>query len=201
MLDEDALDKQTIERVFNVIRESQKITPYWRPVAPIIATQRGKVLYPLSVEVANALLRICACLDQDRLHDSFFSENLSLFTRYAQWLRARIVRGRTAEGKNFRGWHSEHVNDINKVHTWETSQVLLYLHSCEAMLQDHIARKALVESACKVGAERVAFTHCPPERRKVPSADWTLKSTPFCTSNVRRTRISPRTRFPPISSS
>lgn len=153
MLDEDALDKQTIERVFNVIRESQKITPYWRPVAPIIATQRGKVLYPLSVEVANALLRICACLDEDRLHDSFFSENLSLFTRYAQWLRARIVRGRTAEGKNFRGWHSEHVSDINKVHTWETSQVLLYLHSCEAMLQDHIARKALVESACKVGAE------------------------------------------------
>lgn len=153
MLDEDALDKQTIERVFNVIRESQKITPYWRPVAPIIATQRGKVLYPLSVEVANALLRICACLDGDRLHDSFFSENLSLFTRYAQWLRARIVRGKTAEGKNFCGWHSEHVSDINKVHTWETSQVLLYLHSCEAMLQDHIARKALVESACKVGAE------------------------------------------------
>ena len=36
MLDEDALDKQTIERVFNVIRESQKITPYWRPVAPIM---------------------------------------------------------------------------------------------------------------------------------------------------------------------
>jgi hypothetical protein len=139
----DAVRMQLLNRVFEVIAESQTRNPYWRPIKPFVSTPRGLVLFPLSVETANSLLRCCALAERFLGDESCFSRNIRLFNRYADWLHARYREGRTSDGRAFAGWHSEHVHLHDGVHLWETSQVLLFLTHYAAMLDRHIARSAL----------------------------------------------------------
>jgi hypothetical protein len=135
-------DERRLETVFRVIGESQDRNPYWRPLRPFIATPQGFALLPLSIEIANSLLRICQRLRDEFPERSFFQENLSLFKRYAQWLRSRLVhiRQRTHE---YAGWHSEHVLSTATIDLWETSQVVLFLLLYSDLLQQHIAAMCL----------------------------------------------------------
>ncbi|MCI0561749.1 MAG: ATP-binding protein [Nitrososphaera sp.] len=144
-----------VKQVFQVVAERQQRSPYWRPMKPFIASPRGTVLLPLSVEIANSLLRICALLDRQNL--GYFSANIGLFNRYAQWLYARVVRfSRRLQNKGRArtvqcvGWCSEHVHAPGTIHLWETSQVLLFLGYYAILLRDHVARTALVHANLSV---------------------------------------------------
>ena len=128
-----------IKRVFEVIKGSQAQSPYWRPLRPYIITPQGIGLMPLSVEIANSLLRICNLLEEKKLY--YFDGYIDLFKNYTAWLKSRVVTI-TDESQMHVGWHSEHINMPNIIHPWETSQVILYLTSYTQNLQKHIARKS-----------------------------------------------------------
>jgi len=139
----NALDEALVLRCFEIVSESQKRNPYWRPLRPFICTSQGMALLPLSVEIANSLLRVSNRLDAKRIRDSVFSEHLHLFKNYTDWLFSRLVRACTKDNRPFVGWHSEHIYAPDRIHLWETSQVLLYLMHYAALLQQHIARRSL----------------------------------------------------------
>lgn len=143
-VDRYGLNQSTIKRIFAILAKSQEDTPYWRPVTPFLSTKQGMVLFPVSVEIVNSLLRICGILDEHH-RPTYFSLIEPLLRRYADWIISRIER---FEGENghVSGWISEHVNERGRIHLWETSQVLLFLAHYAGMLQNKIAADGLVEA-------------------------------------------------------
>lgn len=143
-----SVEEELLNRVFHVIEERQRQNPYWRPLKPFVTTKQGFALLPLSVEISNSLLRICAVLSLTGEVQDQFSRNTNLFSRYSEWLESRADRGNTKAvgpitSKAFFGWHSEHVCVPGRIHTWETSQVLIYLLHFRGMLKQLIAEAAL----------------------------------------------------------
>ncbi|WP_250478579.1 MULTISPECIES: ATP-binding protein [unclassified Caballeronia] len=161
---ENTVDPTVFDRVLSVLSEAQKQSPYWRPVKPFLTTPKGYALFPVSVEIANSLMRACAIVDGDSLQDTYGSRCVGLLRRYWQWLRARAVRLQRPDGLRV-GWHSEHVNDPEVIHLWETSQVMEFLLSFRNALHRHIARTTLVlsrftEKTPKVGSwDEVTASH------------------------------------------
>jgi hypothetical protein len=51
-------------------------------------------------------------------------------------------------GNDLTGWHSEHVNDPDLIHLWETSQVAEFLVNFRDQLRRHIARTSLSLARC-----------------------------------------------------
>lgn len=156
-------DLAVVQRVFDVLRESQTATPYWRPLRPFKATKQGLVLLPQSVEIANSLLRICGSPAFDVRQ--YFSKHVDLLERYTRWLLERMYRGITAGGKPFLGWESEHTYALDRIHLWQTSQVLIYLQHYAAMLEQHVARRS---------AELAGFPPPPTKRSPLATrrAEW-----------------------------
>ena len=133
-----------VERTFDALRESQKRTSYWRPLRPFKSTQQGLILLPQSVEVANSLLRICAT--PELAPRDYFSAHQDLLERYRQWLFRRIFRGSFRRNRSrhaFVGWESEHTHRLDRIHLWQTSQVMIFLQHYAGMLKEHVARKLL----------------------------------------------------------
>ncbi|MGF6739734.1 ATP-binding protein [Paraburkholderia atlantica] len=157
----NTVDRTIFDRVLSVLTAAQKESAYWRPVKPFLTTRKGYALFPVSVEIANSLMRACAIFDENDLQDTYGSHCVGLLRRYWQWLRARAVRVHTVDGPEGGaaggervGWHSEHVNARSVVHLWETSQVMEFLLSFRNALHRHIARTTLVLSR---------FTQSPPK--------------------------------------
>jgi cytidylate kinase len=138
-----SIDYGLLNRVFEVLADAQRSSAYWRPLRPFVTTPQGHALLPLSVEIANSLLRICQYQKFTGIRGGYFSGHLALFRTYVNWLRTRVVRGTAPMGnekaKPFIGWHSEHVHVQGKIHPWETSQVLLFLIHYRDMLAEHTA--------------------------------------------------------------
>lgn len=133
-------DKNILNRVFEVIKERQEISLYWRPLKPFVTNKQGLALLPLSVEIAMSLIRICRLLGKNG--EKLFSKNIKVFKNYTDWLKSRIVKkssNKTGEKVSYLGWCSEHIDSPNEIHTWETSQVLIYLTNFNDMLQKHIS--------------------------------------------------------------
>jgi cytidylate kinase len=146
----EAFNEVLLNRVFEILNERQKESPYWQPTKPLVASPQGEVLMPLSVEIANSLLRISTYLEKGGLHESYISTSIDLFKRYEEWLRSRMVRGiapipfrKQNETQKFIGWQSEYIPRPGTIHLWETSQVLLFLSYYIAMLEKYIARTSL----------------------------------------------------------
>jgi hypothetical protein len=159
----NVVERSLFERVLNVLSSAQQDSAYWRPVKPYLASQQGLVLFPVSVEVANSIMRSAALFDGDDLHGSYASQAVPMMRRYWQWITAREVRLHAATvkrvsnvappdepGRDIVGWHSEHVNDPTVIHLWETSQVIEFLLSYRNALHRHIARTTLIRSRFKV---------------------------------------------------
>jgi hypothetical protein len=163
LLDQNALDSSLVERCLHVLDQSQRRNPYWRPLRPFIANPQGMVLLPLSVEIANSLMRSCEILDERDRSQRHISRYIDLFRKYTDWLFTRIVIGRTKEDKPFLGWHSEHADDPGKIHLWETSQVLLCLSHYEALLRRFRAATSLNLMGLNTGREPTP-QHNPLER-------------------------------------
>ena len=145
----NAVDRGLFRRVFEVLKKAQEESAFWRPVKPFMATVKGMALFPVSVEVANSLIRSCEIFDGIDLHDTFGSHYIGLFHRYWQWVKARTVRFRKRDSEIV-GWHSEHVNEIGAIHAWETSQVLEFLMAFRRLIQTHVARRTLTMSRFSV---------------------------------------------------
>ncbi|MFQ5789021.1 MAG: hypothetical protein ACE5JI_00950, partial [Acidobacteriota bacterium] len=147
LLAPESVSRALLDSVFHVIGESQNRTAYWRAVKPFVATPQGQVLFPLSVETASSLLRVCSLIEQHHDNPHCFSDNVKLFRRYSEWLRARMKEGTVLSTNrdtvDFIGWHSEHVHLHPGIHLWETSQVMLFLVDYASMLDRHIARRSL----------------------------------------------------------
>ncbi|MFB3918394.1 MAG: ATP-binding protein [Terriglobales bacterium] len=157
----DALDQPLVDRCFDVLQAAQKHSSYWRPLRPFIANQQGLALLPLSVEIASSLVRTCEILDGKRTHGKYSARFMGAFQSYARWLFSRMVRGKAQTGESFTGWHSEHVDDPGKIHTWETSQVLLYLIHYQALIRRHMADKSLELANFKVASFNGAHDQAP----------------------------------------
>lgn len=141
--DPDSLDEATLEQFFSVIDQSQQRNLNWRPLRPFIADDRGGATLPLSVEIASSLLRICSLLDHRWAAGRYFSRHVTLFRRFTSWIFSCSTHGRNDAGAEFFGWSSEHIYEPDKVHTWQTSQVLLYLLYYGALLARHAATESL----------------------------------------------------------
>ena len=107
-------------------------------------------LFPITVEVANSLLLSCELFASIDLKQQLPADTLPLFRRYYTWVRARTVRIPAGLSNSYVGWHSEHVNDRNVIHVWESSQVLEFLINYYNALERHIADTALSLSQLNV---------------------------------------------------
>ncbi len=146
----NSVDRTIFDRVLEVLSLAQNNSAFWRPVKPYLTTPQGMALFPVSVEVANSLMRSCALADGGKIHDTYASKSIQLLRRYWQWLRARAVTKPSTQSKGtYTGWHSEHINQNETIHLWETSQVADFLMSYRNMLQQHVARTTLVLSRVK----------------------------------------------------
>lgn len=144
----DTVTKVLFDRVMNVLRTVQEAGGYWRSETPMIYHERGDVLFTVSVESANAILAACSMFDKRwSIHDTVASDHIDLLKRYWKWLKARKSLVRIG-GVNLNGWHSEHVNDPNLIHLWETSQVAEFLVNFRDQLKRHIARTTLRLAGC-----------------------------------------------------
>jgi len=144
----DAVSKALFDRVMSVLRDVQGSDGYWRSETPIVYNKKGEVLFTVSVESANSILASFALYDERwSVHESIASEHIDLIRRYWKWLKARKSFVRIS-GHELKGWHSEHVNDPDLIHLWETSQVAEFLVNFRDQLQRHIARRSLSLSRC-----------------------------------------------------
>jgi len=157
----DNFDQNLLNRVFDVVKNRQNISLYWRPLKPIVSDERGSALLPLSVEIAMSLIRICRLLG--KRGEELFSRYYEIFEKYTEWLKTRIsivrcnyekcddcdvkqycfYKNSNDNNKVFYGWCSEHVYQPDVIHPWETSQVLVYLVNFNDMLKKHIANQLL----------------------------------------------------------
>ncbi|MFK4592907.1 hypothetical protein ABIF55_008321 [Bradyrhizobium diazoefficiens] len=140
--------RTVFNRVMQVLRSVQDKGASWRSETPMLYRDNGDVLFTVSVEAVNAILASFALFDRRwSQHDSVGSEYMDLIKRYWSWLKARkaIVQ---IGNEHLEGWHSEHVNDPNLVHLWETSQVAEFLVNFRDQLKRHAARTSLKLAAC-----------------------------------------------------
>ena len=138
----EAVDKSLFNRVLEVLGEKQNTSAYWRPNKPILASSQGAIFLPISVEGANSLMRSILKMDETRKYETFTAKALPLLLRFWHWLRARSVQFKIGDVECI-GWHSEHVNDPDLIHIWDTSQVTEFMISLREMLERHIATQTL----------------------------------------------------------
>ena len=142
------MSRTLFDRVMSVLRDVQGSDGYWRSETPIVYNQKGEVLFTVSVESANSILASFALYDgRWSIHNSIASKHIDLIKRYWKWLKARKSLVRVA-GNDLTGWHSEHVNDPDLIHLWETSQVAEFVVNFRDQLRRHIARTSLSLARC-----------------------------------------------------
>jgi hypothetical protein len=149
----EQIDFPLLDRVISVLGKAQEQSAYWRSETPIVIQQRGHVLFPIGVEVARSILNSVALFvasgNAQGRRQEFQSQHLTVLKRYWAWLKSRQTTIRR-EGRLLYGWHSEHINDPDLVHTWETSQILEFLLGFKAVLAAHTADQLLALSRLDV---------------------------------------------------
>ncbi|MBY5890692.1 AAA family ATPase [Rhizobium leguminosarum] len=141
----EAVDEKLFYRVLEVLGEKQNTSAHWRPSKPFLAAKTGEIFLPLSVEVANSLMRSIAIMDSGRFHDTYTSKGAPLLKRFWSWLQARAVRLQIA-GEDCLGWHSEHINSPEVVHPWDTSLVVEFMINYHELLDREIQNTTLILS-------------------------------------------------------
>lgn len=146
LCDVGALRPALLERVATVVETSQQSNPSLRALTPFRITGPGAANTPVNVEVASALLRCCRLVERDRPSSALFARVHDVFDRYVEWLRSTVqtVPRPVGGSRSFRGWCSEHAaSGEPTIHTWYTSQVVLFLAGYHAMLDRHLATSSL----------------------------------------------------------
>lgn len=169
----NAVDERLFDRVLNVLEARQDESAHWRPSRPIYATDQGMTMLPVSVEGAVSLMRSIAMTDRNKDFQPLSVRAVAMARRFWRWLQARAVRyeldfetfaaaneeGRKAAdvdakvrngSRHVMGWHSEHVNDPELIHLWDTSQVAEFMLAYRELLQRAIAGRTLKLSGLKI---------------------------------------------------
>jgi hypothetical protein len=175
--DVDAVATTLFARVMEVLRVAQRKGAYWRAETPILYKDNGDVLFTVSVEAANAVLASFRLYDgRWRVYNSSASEYVDLLKRYWRWLKARKTSVRIGDDL-LDGWHSEHVNDPNLVHLWETSQVTEFLVNFRDQLSRHVARTSLRLAACSYkGPSKPSMIEVDSQKPSTPFDRWQIAS-------------------------
>jgi hypothetical protein len=166
----EAVECSVFERVLQVLREKQDTSAHWRPNKPFMASATGHIVLPLSVEGANSLIRSVDIMDRERSHDLFASKSMPLLRRFWNWLVARALRFER-DGEQCIGWHSEHVNEPDLVHIWDTCLVTDFMIAYRALLGRHVAYRSLSLSGVKVREPRPLAEALPTKAGGAPH-DW-----------------------------
>lgn len=169
----NAVDDRLFDRVLDVLEAKQDESAHWRPSRPIYATQQGMTMLPVSVEGAVSLMRSITIKDCGKDFQPLSVRTIPMARRFWKWLQARAVRFDTdfsevAAGmtdvrehagikskfkvgaRQVTGWHSEHVNDPELVHLWDTSQVAEFMLAYRELLHRAIAGRTLLLSGLKI---------------------------------------------------
>ncbi|MBB4615784.1 ATP-binding protein [Novosphingobium taihuense] len=169
----NAVDDRLFDRVLDVLEAKQDESAHWRPSRPIYATHQGMTMLPVSVEGAVSLMRSIAIKDCGKDFQPLSVRTIPMARRFWKWLQARAVRfdatfsnvavGEQAvreaagikskfkgESRQVAGWHSEHVNDPELVHLWDTSQVAEFMLAYRELLHRAIAGRTLQLSGLKI---------------------------------------------------
>jgi hypothetical protein len=153
LLKPEQVDHLLFDRVISVLSKAQVQSAYWRSETPIVIQQRGHVLFPIGVEVArsvlNSIMLFVRSVSAPRMRQEIRYEHLTVLKRYWAWLKSRQTVIKRESGL-LRGWHSEHINDSDLVHTWETSQILEFLIGFKSIMTAHIADQLLAASRLEV---------------------------------------------------
>jgi hypothetical protein len=170
----NAVDDRLFNRAMNVLEAKQEESAHWRPNRPIYATKQGMTMLPVSVEGAVSFMRSVAVMDRQSSYKPLSSRAVPMARRFWQWLRARAVHfeaaskpvvaekndQRSAAGvsgdplgrkyEQLTGWHSEHVNNPELIHLWDTSQVVEFMLAYRELLQRSVAGRTLSLSGIKI---------------------------------------------------
>ncbi|MDT5061038.1 MAG: hypothetical protein QOH63_1497 [Acidobacteriota bacterium] len=136
------VSRSTVDKVFEALKLSRDRQPYWRPVTPFLANDRGHVLFMVSIEVANSILRSCEILDEEDARLSRFSQIEPQLRTYTTWLLGEVeeIPDPNTKNQNLVGWRTEYEN-IDKrgmIHLWHTSHVLVFLAHYHSLLKRKI---------------------------------------------------------------
>ncbi len=141
------IKNQLIDKILDIIREAQEKSECWRPCQPVIADKQGMVLIPISIEVANALLKVVTGNKSD--NNRFNKQNLTMFSKYYDWLESQKIQ--PSDRERHWGWPSEHASHTEIIHLWMTSQVAYFMVRYHEQLESYLQRQVLLKSklSCK----------------------------------------------------
>lgn len=126
-----------VPHVFDIVEEAQKRSVYWRPYRPMLSDPQGKVLLPLSVEVATTLLETLEST-------STFHAHREALEKYFQWLASQKLE--YERNGVCAGWHSENAYETDKIHVWDTSLIAVffvdYVRALDREIQRELKRKS-----------------------------------------------------------
>jgi hypothetical protein len=139
--------RSTVDQVFEALKLSRDRHPFWRPLTPFLANDRGHVLFLISIEVANSILRACEVLHKEGDPNRFSQFEAQLRT-YSMWLLGEMeeIHNPAPDEPNLVGWRTEYESNRDTIQLWHTSHVLVFLVHYAALLKRKIAAGA-VEAA------------------------------------------------------
>jgi hypothetical protein len=112
LLNRHWIGRSVVDQVFETLALSKDRQPYWRPITPFLTNNRGQVLFLVSVEVANSILRSCEILDEDEATPASFSRIEPQLRTYATWLLGEVERISDSQtnGKDLVGWQTDYAD-------------------------------------------------------------------------------------------
>jgi hypothetical protein len=155
LLEPNWVGRAVIAQVFAALALKAGGQPFWRPVTPFLANDRGQVLFLVSVEVANSILRSCELLDQKNLVPDAFARIEPHIRTYARWLLGEAERvPETGTADTLVGWRSEYGEERGTIHLWHTSHALVFLAHYECFLKRKIAADGIEAAGLAVGTAK-----------------------------------------------
>jgi hypothetical protein len=138
------IGRSTLDEVFEALKLSNEGHPFWRPLTPFLANDQGHILFLISIEVANSILRACEILDEGEGVANRFSQFEPQLRRYAMWLLGEMeeIHNEIPDEPNLVGWHTEYETKRD-IQLWHTSHVLVFLVHYVALLKRKIAAEGI----------------------------------------------------------
>lgn len=136
LLHADWISRSTVDQVLEALKLSKDRHPFWRPLTPFLANDRGHVLFLISIEVANSILRACEILGEEEGGPARFTQFESQLRTYAMWLLGE--KEEIPATPNLVGWHTEYETKRD-IQLWHTSHVLIFLAHYATLLKRKIA--------------------------------------------------------------